>query len=134
MKISKEQIINDCGITEERLDKMLKRKDCPKKLVDEHGQFDSVVLDGFLERIKKANEAAKRSQQKSKEAVKAVKRPRKQRAAETAETFDEFTLRFWSENTRWVEYLTVGEVNEVWARYFIQAALEFGYNESHKEK
>ena len=131
MKISKEQIINDCGITEERLDKLLKRKDCPKKLVDEHGQLDSVVLDRFLERIKKANEATKRSQQKSREAGKEIKRPRKQRAAET---FDEFTLRFWSENKRWLEYLTVGEVNEVWARYFIQEALTFGYKTAFQEK
>ena len=124
------------GITVEKLERMSKRKSCPKGFVDSDGLYDHDKVRKLLDLMEKQragahkSHAARRGKTTEQAAEKKPKRkarnePRHQTS--TQETFEEFAMRFWETDEMWKEFVSA-EANEAYLRYFVNSALQFGYN------
>jgi len=127
MFVTAQEAADQCGITVEKLEKIAKRKDCPKKMMDKQGNYNPEIVNKLLARIAAYREQAKRYTKQNKQ----QSQPRRS-VKRSQETLEEFTLRFWKTDDLWQEYMTT-DMSEDWAKYFIRRALEFGHRTAYPE-
>jgi len=146
MFLSPQETADKFGITVEKLERMSKRKDCPADFVDENGCYNEEKVGKMLDFLQKQAEytkkyhAAKRAESaEGTPQTRAAKKSKTQKKhyvstpAASSESYDEFVMRFWETDEMWRDFVTA-EVNENWLRYFLNAALEFGYQTAHPEQ
>lgn len=159
MRVIAQQAADKFGITLEKLQRISQRKSAPAGLIDEHGQYDTDILEKFLKKIaieiaaakkyaaKKRVEAgvkprntnsSKPKRAKRVKSVKAAKAAKKQVRKtkrvirrKTQESFQDFIRRFWLEEEHWMSFLEAGESTLDWALRFTNAALEFGFKTAY---
>jgi len=123
MFITAQEAADQCGISIEKLEKIARRRDCPKKMMDDEGNYNPIVVTKMLERLKKVAETSARYHKTGR----TTKRTRKTLSSvPRQETLEEFQLRFWTTDKVWQEFC-LNDVSEDWMRYFIRKALEFGH-------
>ena len=135
MFIPAHEAAEQCGISAGKLEKLTKRKDRPKKMMNDEGNYNPDVINKFLKRLKAcAAEVCKRNkQQKETGKGRAIKRGRKaRRFIPEQETLEEFQTRFWATDGMWQEFC-LNELSEEWVRYFIRKALAFGHAAAYPE-
>jgi len=120
MFLTSQQAADKFGITVEKLERISNRKDCPANFVDTKGYYDEEKVGKILAHMRKQADKVKEYYTKKK-------------CEAAPESFDEFVMRFWETDEMWRDFVTV-EVDEKWFRYFISAALEFGYKTAHPEQ
>ena len=147
MHVTPEKAAESFGITVEKLEKIRKRKDCPKDIVDSEGFYDTEVVEKMLAKLREQSEqAAKKYLAKKQSTESATKKIRckktskrvtakrsvaKQTGARVvAESLDEYIARFWETDQRWLDFVTQ-DLNETWMRHFIGEALRFGHETAY---
>jgi len=128
MFLSAKQTAEKFGITVEKLEKIATYKTAPKGMVDSRGNYDIAKVESAIKRI----ERNARYALAHKERVAAGIEPKRshKKSVPANESFEEFVLRFWETDDLWKDFVGA-EANEEWMRYFIGAALEFGYKTAH---
>jgi len=147
MNAAPEKAAESFGITVEKLEKIRKRRDCPKGIVDSEGFYNTEIVGQMLDKMRKQAAQVREYQAKKKGKPPAVEKTRKkatkkrtvprQTKEATArivqETFDEYVNRFWETDERWRDFVSA-EVNETYLRYFIDATLRFGHATAFPEE
>ena len=130
MFVTAQEAADQCGISLEKLEKLAKRVDRPKKMMNDEGNYNPVVVNKFLERLQVHAEAAIARQQRQGDAWKEQTATegscKVRRSISKQETLEEFQKRFWETDDLWQEFC-LNDMSEDWVRYFIRKALEFGH-------